>query len=151
MFDNFSPFSESVEVQFNEDEIDNEQIHPDFILRAADAVESSLAEGKRKAPFSLSHPAQDAVSQYNVRVNGNVYSLGLSKWKGVFKLMEHELENTSTLVKAGDIEIIEQDFTIEMEDYLADEGFDVEFDEDGNITGPDGDEAKEFIEEKFGV
>lgn len=151
MLDNYSPFSEDNEVEFNEDEIDNQQIHPDFILRAAQEVETALAEGKEKVPFSLSDPAEDVVSQYNVRVNGNIYSLGLNKWDGVFKKMKHELENTSTLVKAGDIEIIEQDFTIEMEEYLEKEGFDVTFDEEGGIGGPDAEEAKEFIEEKYGM
>lgn len=141
---------ENTIVEFNEEEIENESLHPDFILRAAQAVESGLNEGKGEVPFELSAPAEDVVSQYNVRVNGNIYSLGISKWDGSFKLMDHELENTSTLVKAGDIEIIEQDFTIEIEDYLEEEGFDVLV-TDEDIEGPEAEEAKEFLEEKFGV
>jgi len=137
-------------IEFNEDEIENGQLHPDFILRAADAVESHLAKGKREVPFGLSEPAEDLVSQYNVRVNGNIYSIGLSKWNGSFKLMDHELENTSTLVKAGSIEIIEQDFTIEIEEYLEDEGFDVTV-TDEEIEGPEAEEAKEFLDEKFAI
>lgn len=141
---------EDVIVEFNEDEIENEQLHPDFILRASEAVESYLAEGKEEVTFGLSDPAQDLVSQYNVRVNGNIYSIGLSKWDGSFKLMDHELENTSVLVRAGEIEIIEQDFTIEIEDYLQEEGFDVTVTDD-DIEGPEAEEAKEFLDEKFGV
>jgi len=137
-------------VEFNEDEIDNGSLHPDFVLRAAAAVESGLSEGKEEVPFELSAPAEDVVSQYNVRVNGNIYSLGISKWDGSFKLMDHELENTSTLVKAGDVEIIEQDFTIEIEDYLEEEGFDISV-TDEDIEGPEAEEAKKFLEEKFGV
>ena len=137
-------------IEFNESEIENGQLHPDFILRAADAVESGLASGKQEVPFGLSEPAEDLVSQYNVRVNGNIYSIGLSKWNGSFKLMDHELENVSTLVKAGSIEIIEQDFTIEIEDYLEDEGFDVDV-TDEEIEGPEAEEAKEFLDEKFGI
>jgi hypothetical protein len=137
-------------VEFSEDEIDNGSLHPDFILRAAQAVESGLSERKEEVPFELSNPAQNVVSQYNVRVNGNIYSLGISKWDGSFKLMNHELENTSTLVKAGDIEIIEQDFTIEIEDYLEEEGFDVSV-TDEDIEGPEAEEAKEFLDEKFGI
>lgn len=137
-------------IEFNEDEIERGQIHPDFILRAAEAVESHLADGEEEVPFGLSNPAEKMTSQYNVRVNGNIYSIGLSKWKGSFKLMKHELENTSVLVKAGDIEIIEQDFTIEIKDYLKDEGFDVDVTGE-DIEGPDAEEAKEFLDEKFGI
>ena len=137
-------------VQFNEGEIENDQLHPDFILRAADAVQEHLEEGKQEVSFGLSNPGEDLVSQYNVRVNGNVYSIGMSKWNGSFKLMDHELENVSTLVKAGDIEIIEQDFTIEIEDYLEDEGFNVEV-TDEDIEGPEAEEAKAFLDEKFGI
>lgn len=137
-------------VKFNEKEIQAGALHPDFILRAANAVEESLAEGKEEVSFGVSNPAEDLVSQYNVRVNGNIYSIGLSKWNGSFKLMQHELENTSTVVKAGNIEIIEQDFTIKIEDYLEDEGFDVEVTGE-NIEGPEAEEAKEFLDEKFGI
>jgi len=141
---------ENTIVEFNEEEIENESLHPDFILRAAQAVESGLSEGKEEVPFELSNPAQDVVSQYNVRVNDNIYSLGVSKWDGSFKLMDHELENTSTLVKAGNIEIIEQDFTIEIEDYLEEEGFDISV-TDEDIEGPEAEQAKEFLDEKFGI
>lgn len=142
-------FEETI-IEFNESEIDNGQLHPDFILRAAQATESYLKKGKDEVPFGLETPAEDLVSQYNVRVNGNIYSIGLSKWNGSFKLMDHELENVSTLVKAGDVEIIEQDFTIEIEEYLENEGFDVEVTEE-DIEGPEAEEAKEFLDEKFGI
>ena len=145
-----STIFEDTIVEFNEKEIENESLHPDFVLRAAQAVETGLKEGREKVPFGLSSPAEDVVSQYNVRVNGNTYSLGISKWNGSFKLMDHKLENTSTLVKAGDIEIIEQDFTIEIEDYLEEEGFDVMVTGE-DIEGPEAKEAKEFLDEKFGI
>ena len=145
-----STIFEDTIVEFNKGEIENESLHPHFVLRAAQAVESGLKEGREEVPFGLSNPAEDVVSQYNVRVNGNIYSLGISKWNGSFKLMDHELENTSTLVKAGDIEIIEQDFTIEIEDYLEEEGFDVTV-TDEDIEGPEAEEAKEFLDEKFGI
>lgn len=145
-----SSIFEDTIVEFNGEEIDGGSLHPDFVLRAAQAVQNGLSEGKKKVPFGLSSPAEDVVSQYNVRVNGNIYSLGISKWNGSFKLMTHELENTSTLVKAGDIEIIEQDFTIEIEDYLEEEGFDVTVTGE-DIEGPEAEEAKEFLDEKFGI
>ena len=147
---NSSPFTEDDVVDLEEGDIENSQISPDFILKAAKAVESKMADGQDKIPFSLSNPAEDAVSEYNVKVNENIYSLGVNKWDGTFKRMKHELENTSTVLKAGPIEIIEQDFTIEMESYLEDEGFDVTV-TDEEIGGPDAEEAQEFIEEKFGV
>ena len=147
---NSSPLTEDVIVENEEGDIENSQISPDFILKAAQAVEGKMAEGKDKIPFSLRKSAEDAVSEYNVKVNGNIYSLGVNKWDGVFKRMKHELENTSTVLQAGSIEIIEQDFTIEMESYLQDEGFDVTV-TDEEIGGPDAEEAQEFIEEKFGV
>lgn len=151
MFDNYSPFSEDVVVEYNEGEIENSQMSPNLILRAAEAAKEGLEEGEKEVPFSLSAPAEDnLVSQYNVRVNGNVYSLGIDKWDGVFKRMDHDLENTSVVIKAGDIEVIEQDFTIEMESYLEDEGFDVEV-EDDEIKGPDANEAREFLDEKFNL
>lgn len=143
-------FEETI-IEFNEDEINrNSEIHPDFILRAAQELEEHLKEGKEEVPFELSNPAEDAVSQYNIRVNENIYSLGLSKWDGAFKLMKHDLENVSTVVKAGSIEIIEQDFSIEMEEYLEKEGFDVTV-EDDEIKGTDAEEAREFIDEKYGI
>lgn len=147
---NSSPFTEDDVVDLEEGDIENSQISPDFILKAAKAVESKMADGQDKIPFSLSNPAEDAVSEYNVKVNENIYSLGVNKWDGTFKRMKHELENTSTVLKAGPIEIIEQDFTIEMESYLEDEGFDVTV-TDEEIGGPDAEEAQEFIEEKFGI
>lgn len=147
---NSSPFTEDDVVDLEEGNIENSQISPDFILKAAKAVESKMADGQDKIPFSLSNPAEDAVSEYNVKVNENIYSLGVNKWDGTFKRMKHELENTSTVLKAGPIEIIEQDFTIEMESYLEDEGFDVTV-TDEEIGGPDAEEAQQFIEEKFGV
>jgi len=143
-------FNNNTVVEFNEDEIQNESLHPDFILRASQAVERHLKEGKEEIPFELSNPAENLVSQYNVRVNGNVYSIGISKWNGSFKKMNHELENTSTLVKAGDIEIIEQDFRIEIEEYLEKEGFDVTVTGE-DIEGPEAEEAKQFLDEKFGM
>lgn len=147
---NFSPFTEDDVVELEEGDIENSQISPNFILKAAKEVESKMADGQDKIPFSLSNPAEDAVSQYNVEVGGNIYSLGVNKWDGTFKRMKHDLENTSVVARAGDIKIIEQDFTIEMESYLNEEGFDVTV-TDEEIEGPEAEEAREFVEEKFGV
>jgi len=151
MFDNYSPFSENITVQYNEGEIENSQISPNLILRAAEAAKGALGDGKEEVAFSLTTSSDDdIVSQYNVRVNGNVYSLAINKWDGVFKLMDHDLENTSVVIKAGDVEVIEQDFTIEIEGYLEDEGFDVEV-QDDEISGPDAEEAREFLDDKFNL
>jgi len=150
MLDNYTPFSSGIVVEFNDDEIERGQINPNFILRAAEAVQEHMEDGKDDIEVSLSNPAEDVVSQYNIRVSGNVYSFRVQKWDATFKRMKHDLENTSVVLKAGDIEIIEQDFTIEMEDYLEEEGFDVTV-TDEEIEGPEAEEAREFIEEKFGM
>lgn len=147
---NYTPFSEDVTVEFKDSDVQNSSISPDFILRASEVVKEKMREGQDKIPFSLSSPAEDAVSQYNVEVGGNIYSLGVNKWDGTFKRMKHDLENTSVVARAGDIKIIEQDFTIEMESYLNEEGFDVTV-TDEEIEGPEAEEAREFIEDKFGV
>lgn len=147
---NYSPFSEDTTVDFNDGEIEHGSMAAEFIMRAAQAVKEDLGEGKQQVKFSLSDPAEDVTSQYNIRVNGNVYSFRVQKWDGVFKRMDHNLENTSVLVEQGDVQIIEQDFTIKIEDYLTDEGFDVEVNEE-EIEGPDAEEAKEFLDEKFNM
>lgn len=151
MFDNYSPFSEDIKIDYNEGEIENSQMSPDLILRAAKAAKEKLENGKEEVPFSLMSSAdENLVSQYNIRVNDNIYSLAINKWDGVFKRMDHDLENTSVVIKAGSIEVIEQDFTIEMESYLEDEGFDIEV-EDNEISGPDAEKAREFLDEKFNL
>lgn len=148
---NNSPYSKGSVVEYNEGEIENGDLAVEFIMRACQEVKPQMAEGKDKIEFSLSTPADgNAVSQYNMRVGGNTYSLQVRKWNGVFKRMDHELENTSVLVEQGGVEIIEQDFTIRMEEYLNEEGFDVEV-TDEEIHGPEEEEAREFIEEKFGI
>jgi hypothetical protein len=146
---NSSPYSSEHIVDYNEGEIENGDMAVEFIMRAAQEVKEEMADGKQDIEFSLSQPAENEVSKYNIRINENVYSLGVGKWSGNFKLMQHDLEHTSTLVEQGGVEIIEQDVTFEMENYLNEEGFDVEVDE--GIEGPDAEEAKEFIEEKFGM
>jgi len=129
MFDNYSPFSENITVQYNEGEIENSQISPNLILRAAEAAKGALGDGKEEVAFSLTTSSDDdIVSQYNVRVNGNVYSLAINKWDGVFKLMDHDLENTSVVIKAGDVEV-----------------------QDDEISGPDAEEAREFLDDKFNL
>lgn len=151
MLDNYSPYSENVTIEYKEGEIENSQISPNLILRAAEGVKDKLRSGNEEVPFSLSNSADDdIVSQYNVRVGDNIYSLGINKWDGTFKLMDHDLENTSVVVKAGDIEVLEQDFTIKIEEYLGEEGFDVEV-EDDEISGPDADKAREFLNDKFNL
>jgi len=151
MFEDYSPFSEDIEVEYKDGEIKNSNMSPDLILRAAEEAKEELRKGKEEVPFSLTNSSdEDLVSQYNVRVNGNVYSLAINKWDGVFKRMDHDLENTSVVIKAGDIEVIEQDFTIEMGSYLEDEGFDVEVEND-QISGPDAEEAREFLDDKFNL
>lgn len=146
----FSPFSKDTTVDFNQGEIEHGSLAVEFIMRAAQAVKDKMADGKDSIEFSLSEPAEDVVSQYNIRVNENVYSLRVKKWDGVFKRMKHGLENTRQLVEQGGVEIIEQDHNFKIEEYLTKEGFDVEV-EDDEIKGPEADEAREFIEEKFNM
>ena len=147
---NSSPFSKGAVVEVNDGEIENGNLAVEFIMRACKAVEDQMIEGKQEIEFSLASPGEDVTSQYNMRANGNTYSLRVQKWNGTFKRMDHELENTSVLVRQGNIEIIEQDFTIEMEEYLEEEGFDVEV-TDEDIVGEEAEEAKQFLEDKFGM